>query len=233
MKAAGMRNVCPCLMVDWLETLSRGSVYAIVGLLVALESMGLPLPGETVLLAAAAYAALGAVSLPGVIAAATLGAIVGDSLGYWLGRRGGLPLLERYGRWIHLDRRRLGRAQAFLRRHGGKTVFLGRFTAFLRMFAAFLAGVARMPYGEFVAYNVSGGVCWALAMGLLGYALGHHLALLDRTVRWLTVGAGAVALSVAIFAYGRRRKLTTTVTLETGQDMGRLPHRDGGEDRAK
>jgi membrane protein DedA with SNARE-associated domain len=218
-------------MVDWLETLSRGWVYPIVGLLVALESMGLPLPGETALLAAAAYAALGGVSLPGVIAAAALGAIIGDSIGFWLGRRGGLPLLERYGRAIRLDHRRLGRAQAFLRRHGGKTVFLGRFTAFLRMFAAFLAGVARMPYFEFVAYNVSGGVCWALVMGLLGYALGHHLALLDRTMRWLAVGAAVVAMLIAVVAYRRGTKnLQATVTREPGSGTATpRSRREGGE----
>ena len=154
---------------QWLESLLGAYGYVVVGLIVALESMGLPLPGETVLLAAAAYAGAGGpLNVAGVIGSASAGAILGDTVGYWLGRVGGLPLLERYGRYIWLSRRKVARARVFFERHGGKTVFLGRFVAFLRMFTAFLAGVGKMPYGRFLTYNVLGGVCWARVRAVSG-----------------------------------------------------------------
>lgn len=181
-------------MLQWLESLLGAYGYVGVGLVVALESMGLPLPGETVLLAAAAYAGAGGpLNIAGVIGSASAGAIVGDTIGYWLGRVGGLPLLERYGWLIWLSPRKVARARAFFERHGGKTIFLGRFVAFLRMFTAFLAGVGKMPYGRFLTYNVLGGVCWSAVMGGLGYTLGQNLPLLERSVRWIALG-GVVAL---------------------------------------
>jgi membrane protein DedA with SNARE-associated domain len=145
-------------MHQWLESLLGNYGYVGVGLIVALESMGLPLPGETVLLAAAAYAGAGGpLNIVGVIGSAAAGAILGDTAGYWLGRLTGLPLLERYGWYVWLSRRRIDRARAFFERHGAKTVFLGRFVTFLRIFAAFLAGVGKMPYGRSFTYNVLGG----------------------------------------------------------------------------
>jgi membrane protein DedA with SNARE-associated domain len=195
-------------MLQWLESLLGAYGYVGVGLIVALESMGLPLPGETVLLAAAAYAGAGGpLHIAGVIGSASIGAIVGDTAGYWLGRIAGPPLIERYGRYIWLSRRRVDRARAFFERHGAKTVFLGRFVAFLRMFAAPLAGAGKMPYGRFLVYNVLGGVCWAVIMGSLGYTLGRNLPLLERSVRWLGLGgAGVLILVVAAMLYLRRHR---------------------------
>jgi membrane protein DedA with SNARE-associated domain len=193
-------------MLEWLESFLGVYGYLVVGLLVALESMGVPLPGETVLLAAAAYAGAGErLNVAGVIGCAAAGAIVGDTVGYWLGRFGGLPLLERYGRYIWLSRRKLARAQAYFERHGGKTVFFGRFVAFLRMFAALLAGVGRMPYGRFLTYNVLGGVCWAVVMGSLGYTLGRNLPLLERLMRWLGLGGAGVVLILVVASVLYRR----------------------------
>jgi membrane protein DedA with SNARE-associated domain len=115
-------------------------------------------------------------------------------------------LLERYGWYIWLSRRKVARARAFFERHGGKTVFLGRFVAFLRMFTALLAGVGKMPYGRFLTYNVLGGVCWAVVMGGLGYTLGRNLTLLERLVRWLGLGgAGVVLILVVAYLLYRRR----------------------------
>ena len=195
-------------MLQWLESILGAYGYVGVGLIVALESMGLPLPGETVLLAAAAYAGAGGpLHIAGVIGSASAGAILGDTAGYWLGRFGGLPLLERYGQYIWLSRPKLARAQAYFERHGGKTVFFGRFVAFLRIFAALLAGVGGMPYGRFLTYNVLGGVCWAVIMGSLGYTLGRNLPLLERSVRWLGLGgAGVLILVVAAMLYLRRHR---------------------------
>jgi len=178
--------------------------YVAVLVLVGLESLGVPLPGETALLTASAYAAAGHLSIAGVIAAAAVGAVLGDAGAYWIGRTGGLALVRRYGRLLRVDDAKLERAQKFFQRHGGKTVFFGRFVSLLRMLAALLAGVTRMPYGRFSAFNVTGGICWALLFGSLGYGFGRHLPRLEHAVGQ----AGALlvllaALLVALIFVGR------------------------------
>lgn len=178
--------------------------YLAVLLLVGLESLGIPLPGETALLTAAAYAAAGHLSIVGVIAAAAIGAVLGDAGAYWIGRSGGLALVRRYGRLFHVDEAKLERARKFFRRHGGKTVFFGRFVSLLRMLAALLAGVTRMPYGRFTLYNVTGGICWALLFGSLGYAFGRQLPQIEHAIG--QAGALVVllaALLVALILGGR------------------------------
>jgi membrane protein DedA with SNARE-associated domain/membrane-associated phospholipid phosphatase len=178
--------------------------YLAVLLLVGLESLGIPLPGETALLTASAYAAAGHLSIAGVIAAAAVGAVLGDAGAYWIGRTGGLALVRRYGRLLRVDDAKLERAQEFFRRHGGKTVFFGRFVSLLRMLAALLAGVTRMPYGRFSVYNATGGLCWALLFGSLGYGFGRQLPQLEQAVG--QAGALVVllaALLVALILAGR------------------------------
>ena len=178
--------------------------YLAVLLLVGLESLGIPLPGETALLTASAYAAAGHLSIVGVIAAAAVGAVLGDAGAYWIGRTGGLALIRRYGRFLRVDDAKLERAQDFFRRHGGKTVFFGRFVSLLRMLAALLAGVTRMPYGRFSLYNATGGICWALLFGSLGYGFGRQLPRLEHAIG--QAGALVVllaALLVALILVGR------------------------------
>jgi membrane protein DedA with SNARE-associated domain/membrane-associated phospholipid phosphatase len=178
--------------------------YFAVLLLVGLESLGLPLPGETALLTAAAYAAAGHLSIAGVIAAAAVGAALGDAGAYWIGRTGGLALVRRYGRFLRVDDAKLERGQAFFKEHGGKTVFFGRFVSLLRMLAALLAGVTRMPYGRFTLFNVAGGICWAVLVGSLGYTFGRHLPQLEHAIG--RAGALVVllaALLVALILAGR------------------------------
>lgn len=178
--------------------------YVVLLLVVMLESLGLPLPGETALLAAAALAASGRLSIVGVVLAAAAGAIIGDAGGYWIGRTGGLALVRRYGRWLHVDDAKLRRAETFFQRHGAKTVFLGRFVALLRMVVAVLAGVAHMPYGRFTFFNVLGGVCWATGVGALGYLFGRNLPTLERALGragWLV--ALLLALIVGLVLLGR------------------------------
>lgn len=187
--------------------------YVIVFTIVMLESLGLPLPGETTLLTAAAFAATGRLLLAGVIIAAAAGAIVGDAAGYWIGRTGGLALINRYGRWLHVDASKLARAQQFFEHHGAKTVFLGRFVALLRMLAAVLAGVARMPYARFTFFNVLGGICWAGLFGTLGYVFGRNLPALERAVGragWLVALLIALVVGLALgvrWVNGRRDDL--------------------------
>ena len=212
-------------MLDQLLFLVDAYGYVVVAVITMLESMGLPLPGETVLLAASAYSASGRLHLSGVVGAAAAGAIVGDSLGYWLGRRGGRALLIRYGQVFRVNRRRLIRAERFFQRHGAKSVFLGRFVAFLRMFAAPLAGIARMPYPRFFAFNVLGGVAWALAIGLLGHAFGRHLALVERLLGWFGIWAAlAVLAAIAITWLGYRQRSRRRARSNAGREFSsRLP----------
>src|SRR5467141_3402878 len=173
--------------------------YVVLFLLVGLESLGLPLPGETALVTAAALAALGHLNIYAVVATAMAAAIIGDNGGYWIGREGGLALVRRYGRVIHLNASHLERAHAFFERHGAKTVFIGRFIALLRTWAAVLAGAARMPYGTFMLYNALGGVCWSVTFGALGYLFGHNLPQLERYIGQASLaGALLVALVVGL-----------------------------------
>lgn len=178
--------------------------YWILFLLVGAESMGIPLPGETALVTAAAFAALGHLSITGVILTASVAAIVGDNAGYWIGRTGGLALVRRYGRRLRINERHLDRAHAFFKRHGGKTVFIGRFVAVLRTWAAVLAGAARMPYGTFTFYNAAGGIVWSVVFGMLGYTFGQNLPLLNRYLGEISVAAAVLTLIVAAIALLRR-----------------------------
>jgi membrane protein DedA with SNARE-associated domain/membrane-associated phospholipid phosphatase len=169
--------------------------YGIVFLFVAIESLGVPLPGETVLVTAGALAALGHMSIWWVIATAALGGIIGDATGYWIGRLGGVALVKRYGRVLHFDDAKLARVHGFFTRHGAKTVFFGRFIALLRTWAALLAGTAEMPYRVFTLYNVMGGITWATLFGTLGYVFGRSLPLLERYIGQASL---AVVLLVAL-----------------------------------
>jgi membrane protein DedA with SNARE-associated domain len=183
-----------------LETYGYVAVFVLVGL----ESVGIPLPGEAALLTAAAFAAQGHLSIVGVILAAATGGIAGDAAGYWIGREGGLAVVRRYGKVLRVNERTLERAQEFFQRHGGKTVFFGRFVSLLRMWAAVLAGVSRMPYGRFALYNVAGGLCWATVFGTLGYLFGRSLPQLQKTVGQVgSMLALLVAIIVALVLLGR------------------------------
>jgi membrane protein DedA with SNARE-associated domain len=172
--------------------------YAAVAVVVGLESMGLPLPGETTLVLSAVYAAGHSdLKIAGVIGAAALGGIVGDNVGYWLGREFGYPLLLRFGRYVGLTETRIKLGQYLFLRHGGKVVFFGRFIAVLRVLAAFLAGVNRMEWKRFLVANAAGGVLWSLVYGLGAYLFG---AALFHTHRPLTITLVIVGLVIVVLA---------------------------------
>src|SRR5438552_6166512 len=162
-------------MQDTVSGLVASYGYVVLFFLVGLESLGLPLPGETALVTAAAFAALGHLSIYGVVTTAVAAAVIGDNGGYWIGRKGGIALVRRYGRFLHLNEAHLERARHFFGRHGPPTVFIGRFIALLRTWTAVLAGAARMPYGRFMLYNALGAACWGGVLGALGYVFGRHL----------------------------------------------------------
>jgi len=166
--------------------------YLAIFLIVAMESAGIPMPGETVLITAAILAGQGTLRIYGVIGAAAAGAIIGDNCGYWVGREFGFPLLYRYGHYIHLDERRLKLGQYLFLKHGGKVVFFGRFVAVLRAFAAFLAGVNRYNWEEFFLYNAAGGIVWATIFGLGGFWLGRAFEHYARPVALAALIAAAI-----------------------------------------
>jgi membrane protein DedA with SNARE-associated domain len=144
---------------------------------VMLESFGIPLPGETALIAFGVLASEGHYSIVSVITVAAAGAIIGDNLGYWLlGRLGGRALFRRWGWLERYSDRILPRAEKLMQRHGGKTVFFGRFVAVLRVGAAAVAGLARMNWWKFLFWNASGGIVWATTVGLAAYYGGRAVA---------------------------------------------------------
>jgi membrane protein DedA with SNARE-associated domain len=188
--------------------------YPAVALFIMIESSGIPFPGETMLLLASFLAAIDQqLQLPIVIACAALGAIVGDNCGYLLGRYGGRPLVERFGRYVFLKVDHLERAERFFARHGNKTVFFGRFVAVLRAWAAFLAGVNRMRWSAFLVYNAAGGIVWATLVGLLGYLAGRvfhdnfaTVERLARTISWTGALLLALLVVAALVVYRLRRR---------------------------
>jgi membrane protein DedA with SNARE-associated domain len=173
--------------------------YLAIFVIVGLESTGIPMPGETVLVTAAILAAQGKLHLWGVIPAAAAGAIFGDNCGYWVGREFGFRIVYRYGRYVRLDERRLKLGQYLFLRHGGKIVFFGRFVAVLRAFAAFLAGVNHFNWERFLFFNAAGGIVWATIFGVGGYWLGRAFEAYARPVG-IAILAAAV---VAVFVGGR------------------------------
>lgn len=192
-------------MRDSIVELVASYGYAVVFVVVGLESMGIPLPGETALVTAAAFAARGHLSIVGVVAVATAAAILGDNGGYWIGRTGGIALVHRYGHVLHLDQRKLARLRAFFARHGAKAVFIGRFVPLLRMWAAFLAGTGGMPYGRFAVCNALGAGAWAALFGTLGYVFGRNLPTLERYVGQASLAGALLAALVAVLVLLLRR----------------------------
>jgi len=147
-------------------------------LAVAIESAGVPIPGETALITAAFLASPGQdhYKIEWVIVIAAAGAIIGDNIGYWIGREGGRRLLERWSLVKHHADRVLPPAERFFEKHGGKTLFIGRFLAILRVTAAWLAGISRYPWWRFLLWNAAGGIAWATATGLVAYYAGKPVA---------------------------------------------------------
>jgi membrane protein DedA with SNARE-associated domain len=171
--------------------------------LVALESFGLPLPGETALIACAVLASQGVLSIAAVIVVAIAAAIIGDNLGYWVARRGGRALLYRYRITRRYAESYLPRGERFFARHGGKAVFFGRFVALLRVTAAWTAGLSRMHWWRFFGWNAAGGIVWATLVGLVAYYLGDAAAKAINRYGLYAAG-GAVVFAAIGFLIVRR-----------------------------
>jgi membrane protein DedA with SNARE-associated domain len=180
--------------------------YWAVLVFVTIESTGIPFPGETMLLVAAIYAGTThQLSIALIIVAAASGAILGDNLGFWVGREGRYRLLRRYGHYIRLDERRLKLGQYLFIKHGGKVVFFGRFVAVLRAWAAFLAGTNRMRWASFLCFNALGGIVWATLYGLGGYFLGENVHRLTGPLGIIFVVL-AVIIIIGLLVFLRRNE---------------------------
>ena len=192
-------------MLDILFAYFARYGYFVVFFGVMLENAGVPVPGETILLAAGFFAAQGHFHLWMVIAVAAFGAILGDNAGYAVGHRVGRAALERYGRYILLTRKRLENLDKFFARHGDKTILFARFITGLRVFAALFAGAARMPWAKFVVYNMAGAIMWAVAITLLGFFFGQSWELLHRWLGRAGLIVGLAVLFVLLLVYVWRR----------------------------
>jgi membrane protein DedA with SNARE-associated domain len=183
------------MFIETIKPLIAQHGYLAVFCIVALESAGIPLPGETALVLAAMFAgATGLIDIKLVIFFAAFGAILGDNVGFWAGRRFGLPLLLNHGARLGLTDDRIKLGQYLFEHHGAKIVFFGRFIALLRIFAAFLAGVNRYSWGQFLFYNATGGIVWAVIFGLGGFAFGDAFERVAGPLGKIMLGLAALGV---------------------------------------
>lgn len=196
-------------MLDWVRHLIDNYGYAIVVVLVFAEGVGLPLPGETALITAAAFSAQShRLSIIGVILASIAGATAGGCGGYWIGRAGGLPFLERHGSHVGITKPRIAKAKKFFTEHGPKAVFVARFIAILRTFAGILAGVTGMRFWLFFRWNLLGAIVWSALFGALGYAFGNRLPWLEHVIGRTSIILFGLAVVIGVVVWHRRRAST-------------------------
>lgn len=170
--------------------------YAAVFVLVGAESIGVPLPGETILIAAGIYAGTThKLSVWTILVVAAAAAIIGDNIGFWIGDKGGYRLLHRYGRYIRADDTKIKIGRLIFDRHGGKVVFFGRFVSVLRTYAAFLSGTLKMRWRRFLPYNASGGIVWAAIYSFVPYTVGNTI---NKASKLLDIALGVVAAVVVV-----------------------------------
>jgi membrane protein DedA with SNARE-associated domain len=181
---------------------------------VLLEDFGVPLPGETILIAAAVFAGSGHLNIALVILIGVLGAIVGDNIGFLIGHFGGRPLVERFGRYVFLTPERLDEAEKFFNRHGGKVVTIARFVEGLRQANGILAGIVGMHWLKFLAFNALGAVLWVCTWACLGYFAGQNITQIYgafEKYKWYVIAAGVVIAAALITrrVRARRRRAST------------------------
>ncbi len=198
----GMLELAAIINVD---SLIEAAGYPLVLLLVMAESGGVPVPGETALIAGAVFASQGKLSLPAVIAIAAAGAIIGDNIGYVIGRRGGRWLLQKPGPFHRQRLEVLATGEPFFERHGPKAVFFGRFILGLRTWASWLAGATKMRWRTFALWNAIGGIIWASAIGIAAYYVGRSAE--SAVSAFGIYGLVAVAIAaLSLFVAHRRRR---------------------------
>ncbi|MGX1129079.1 membrane protein DedA with SNARE-associated domain [Streptomyces glaucescens] len=197
---------------EWLETVPAVSIYALVGVVIGLESLGIPLPGEIILVSSALLASQHGDIDPVILGAcATAGAIIGDSIGYAIGRKGGRPLLAWLGNKFprHFSEGHIATAERSFEKWGMWAVFFGRFIALLRIFAGPLAGVLRMPYWKFLIANVLGGIVWAGGTTAVIYYVGVVAEAWLKRFSWVgLVLAVCVGLASMLIIKRKAKKAT-------------------------
>lgn len=190
------------LSAAWMQDLIQTYGLWVLFTAVMVESMGVPMPGETAVVTAAIYAGsthhMSAISV--VLVAATA-AIIGDNIGYLIGRTIGIRLLARYGKYVRLTEQRLKVGQYLFQEHGGKIVFFGRFVALLRTYAALLAGANRMNWPHFLIMNALGGMCWAVIFGGGAYVFGEQISRVAGPLSILLLIAAACLIGVGVLFY--------------------------------
>jgi membrane protein DedA with SNARE-associated domain len=183
--------------------------YVIVALFMIAEGCGIPFPAETMLVTAAAVASRGTLSIWGVGVAGVIGGVIGGTAGYFIGAQGGLRLLRRYGKKLHIDDARLGRSRRFFERRGLWAVFICRFIGWVRIIVPMLAGISHMPFGRFSAANAAGAIVSAAAYATLGYLFGRDLPALEHHLTEATiVGVGLIVLWLVFMRVRAERSVT-------------------------
>ena len=180
--------------------------YPAAGLGILIESAGIPFPGETLLLAAAAWAAARDHSIVLVILFGFIGATAGADVGYFLGFRGGRPFVERFGSAFRIRPEHIASAELFFARHGDRAILAARFVLGLRTWGSMLAGMSHMPFWRFQFFSALGGFVWALLIGLAGYFLGSNLQLIETIIRALGLGGLLVVSAIVVIALVARRR---------------------------
>lgn len=180
--------------------------YAAVGFLLFVEDFGVPAPGETVLIAASVYAGAGRLNIVAVALIGFAAAVLGDNVGYGIGRLGGRPLVLRFGRYVRLTEERLDKAEAFFTRHGGKIVVVARFIEGLRQANGIIAGLTRMHWARFLFFNAIGAALWVATWCTIGYAAGDHITTIYNWVQRFVLYFLAAAVLAVLFLVVRHRR---------------------------
>lgn len=195
------------LSPTWIQELIQTYGLWVLFTLVTLESLGVPMPGETALVTTALYAgSTHQIGIALVVLVAATAAIIGDNIGYLIGRSIGIRLVARYGRYVRLNEPRLKVGQYLFLRHGGKIVFFGRFVAFLRTYAALFAGINRMSWPHFLIMNALGGICWATLFGGGAYLFGAQMKRVTGPVSLLLLLAAIGLVVASIFFFRHHEK---------------------------
>ncbi|NUP46412.1 MAG: DedA family protein [Catenulispora sp.] len=193
--------------------------YLAVGGLLFAEDFGVPAPGETVLIAASVYAGAGRMNIVAVALIAFAAAVLGDNVGYAIGRFGGRTLVLRFGKYVLLTEARLARAEGFFTRHGGKIVTVARFIEGLRQANGIIAGVTRMPWSRFLAFNALGAALWVGAWSTVGYLAGTHItAIYNQANRYALYLLAAVAVLIVALVVRHRRRGSDAAGGDPGPD---------------
>lgn len=199
-----MHSQVPLLIQALAPVIHKYGYVAVFGLLM-LEDLGMPVPGETVLIAAAFYAGLHQLNIALVIIAAILGAIIGDNIGFAIGEYGGHPLVLRFGTYVFITPKRLHAMEHFFSRYGAKVVVVARFVEGLRQLNGLLAGLSQMRWPTFLIYNGIGATLWVGTWAAVGYIGGAHIGVFLRLQGYLTAAALAAVVGYALQRAAKRR----------------------------